>query len=72
MTETDEEALASLLKTRQNLRADVPESLVRECFAIEKKCLFDQDREISLLELRKAIQGFLDQEPAKRTKGGRA
>ena len=62
-------ALDVLLEVRASKVPELDETLLRECYAIQKKFQYDRDREIPLDVMRRLIERVVEQEVAKAAAG---
>jgi hypothetical protein len=55
-------ALEVLLEVRNAVAPELDETLLRDCYAIQKRFQFDRDREVSLDATRRLIEHVVEQE----------
>lgn len=60
-------ALDVLLAVRAQIAPDLPEELLRQCYAIQKQFQFDRDEQLPLVHTRRLVEGFVEREAATRS-----
>ena len=63
-------ALEVLLRVRLEVAPELDETLLRECYAIQRRFQFDRDREIPLDAIRRLVERIVEQEIAAGAKAG--
>lgn len=57
---TKDLALETLLEVARNIAPEVPESLLKEIYAVQYSRQFDKDRDVSLQELQRVLDKYID------------
>ena len=57
---TKDLALETLLEVARNIAPDVPESLLKEIYAVQYSRQFDKERDVSLQELQCVLDKYID------------
>lgn len=61
MTEAEvDHALSALLETASDVAPELPEELLRKAYAIEKRHQYDRDRAVSMQELEKLVDEYVN------------
>jgi hypothetical protein len=60
--ERDDHGLAVLLAVRAEIAPELPEHLLRQCYAIQRQFQFDRDEQLPLVHTRKLIEGYVERE----------
>lgn len=55
-------ALEVLLAVRAQVAPELPEELLRQCYAIQKQFQFDRDEQLPIVRTRRLIEGFVERE----------
>lgn len=55
-------ALEVLLAVRARIAPELPEELLRQCYAIQKQFQFDRDEQLPLVRTRRLVEGFVERE----------
>jgi hypothetical protein len=58
----EDHALAVLLEVRTRVAPDLPEDLLRQCYAIQKQFQFDRDEQLPVVHTRKLIEAHVERE----------
>jgi hypothetical protein len=61
-TAGEDHALAVLLAVRAQIAPDLPESLLRQCYAIQKQFQFDRDEQLPIVHTRRLVEGYVEHE----------
>jgi len=62
-------ALEVLLAVRAQVAPELPEELLRQCYAIQKQFQFDRDEQLPIVRTRRLVENFVEREAA--ASGGR-
>jgi hypothetical protein len=57
-------ALSALLAAGEEFAPDIPVEILKKAYAIQKSRQFDRDRDVSLQEMGKLVDEYLDQRSA--------
>ena len=57
---TKDLALETILEVARNIAPEIPESLLREIYAVQYSHQFDKDRDISFQELQRVLDKYID------------
>ena len=57
---TKDLALETLLEVARNIAPEVPESLLKEIYAVQYSHQFDKERDVSLQELQRVLDKYID------------
>jgi hypothetical protein len=60
-TEADH-ALEVLLAVRAQVAPELPEALLRQCYAIQKQFQFDRDEQLPIVHTRRLVENFVERE----------
>ena len=66
---TADHALDVLLAVRAQIAPELPEELLRHCYAIQKQFQFDRDEQLPIVHTRRLVEGFVEHEAAARSNG---
>lgn len=55
-------ALAVLLAVRAQIAPDLPDNLLRQCYAIQKQFQFDRDEQLPIVHTRRLVEGYVEHE----------
>ncbi len=57
---TKDLALETLLEVARNIAPEVPELLLKEIYSVQYSRQFDKERDVSLQELRRVLDKYID------------
>lgn len=57
-------ALDVLLAVRAQFAPELPEELLRHCYAIQRQFQFDRDEQLPIHHTRRLVEGFVEREAA--------
>jgi hypothetical protein len=58
-----------LLAVRASVAPELPEELLRHCYAIQKQFQFDRDEQLPIVHTRRLVEGFVEREAAEWSRG---
>jgi hypothetical protein len=62
----EDHALTVLLKVRAQVTPDLPEDLLRQCYAIQNRFQFDRDEQLPIVHTRRLVEGYVEREAGQR------
>lgn len=65
-TRTDR-GLDVLLEVRAQIAPELPEELLRQCYAIQKQFQFDREEQLPLVHTRRLVEAFVEREAEARS-----
>lgn len=57
-------ALDVLLAVRAQIAPELPEEVLRQCYAIQKQFQFDREEQLPIVHTRRLVEGFVEREAA--------
>lgn len=65
----EDHALAVLLEVCEHIAPELPEDLLRQCYAVQKQFQFDRDEQLPLVHTRRLIEGYVEREAEREAEG---
>jgi hypothetical protein len=62
-------ALEVLLAVRTQIATELPEEILRQCYAIQRQFQFDRDEQLPVVHTRRLVEGFVEREAEMQSNG---